>query len=200
MNDCHLFSCYRDTRNPRSILLLKVKLCYQILHVLGQCTCLVFCFLIVTVYSCVHVLCCCVEGPKEDTVSDFWRMVWEQQSSIIVMVTRCEEGNRVRTAVLIFCICSTALVKTSRILYTTSSVSVCVNINCIFAFAEQFSISCRLFCLLSLVVSQVKCAQYWPSPERETEIYEEFIVKLGSEDHCPDYIIRHLSLTNVSLC
>uniref|UniRef100_A0A7N6C2F5 Receptor-type tyrosine-protein phosphatase C n=1 Tax=Anabas testudineus TaxID=64144 RepID=A0A7N6C2F5_ANATE len=76
------------------------------------------------------------QGPKEDTVSDFWRMVWEQQSSIIVMVTRCEEGNR------------------------------------------------------------VKCAQYWPSPERETEIYEEFIVKLGSEDHCPDYIIRHLSLTN----
>ncbi|XP_029001392.1 receptor-type tyrosine-protein phosphatase C isoform X2 [Betta splendens] len=76
------------------------------------------------------------QGPKEETVGDFWRMIWEQQSSIIVMVTRCEEGNR------------------------------------------------------------VKCAQYWPSPERETEIYEEFIVKLSAEDHCPDYIIRHLSLTN----
>ncbi|XP_038571367.1 receptor-type tyrosine-protein phosphatase C isoform X3 [Micropterus salmoides] len=76
------------------------------------------------------------QGPKEETVGDFWRMVWEQQSSIIVMVTRCEEGNR------------------------------------------------------------IKCAQYWPSPERETEIYEEFIVKLSSEDHCPDYTIRHLSLTN----
>ncbi|KAI3368598.1 hypothetical protein L3Q82_025600 [Scortum barcoo] len=76
------------------------------------------------------------QGPKDETVSDFWRMVWEQQSSIIVMVTRCEEGNR------------------------------------------------------------VKCAQYWPSPERETEIFEEFIVKLNSEDHCPDYTIRHLSLTN----
>ncbi|XP_054458931.1 receptor-type tyrosine-protein phosphatase C [Anoplopoma fimbria] len=76
------------------------------------------------------------QGPKEETVSDFWRMVWEQQSSIIVMVTRCEEGNR------------------------------------------------------------VKCAQYWPSPDRETEIFEEFIVKLNSEDHCPDYTIRHLSLTN----
>ncbi|MEQ2207481.1 hypothetical protein XENOCAPTIV_013232, partial [Xenoophorus captivus] len=74
--------------------------------------------------------------PKDETVSDFWRMIWEQQSSIIVMVTRCEEGNR------------------------------------------------------------TKCAQYWPSPERETEIYEEFIVKLTSEDHCPDYTIRHLSLTN----
>uniref|UniRef100_A0A671Y679 Receptor-type tyrosine-protein phosphatase C n=1 Tax=Sparus aurata TaxID=8175 RepID=A0A671Y679_SPAAU len=73
---------------------------------------------------------------SDETVSDFWRMVWEQQSSIIVMVTRCEEGNR------------------------------------------------------------VKCAQYWPSPQRETEIFEEFIVKLNSEDHCPDYTIRHLSLTN----
>ncbi|GLD49819.1 receptor-type tyrosine-protein phosphatase C [Lates japonicus] len=76
------------------------------------------------------------QGPKDETVSDFWRMVWEQQSSIIVMVTRCEEGNR------------------------------------------------------------VKCAQYWPSPDRETEIFEEFIVKLNSEDHCPDYTIRHISLTN----
>ncbi|KAL1022845.1 hypothetical protein UPYG_G00033230 [Umbra pygmaea] len=76
------------------------------------------------------------QGPKEETVGDFWRMVWEQQSSIIVMVTRCEEGNR------------------------------------------------------------VKCAQYWPSPEREAEIFEEFIVKLNGEDHCPDYIIRHLTLTN----
>uniref|UniRef100_A0A8C6P2Q4 Receptor-type tyrosine-protein phosphatase C n=1 Tax=Nothobranchius furzeri TaxID=105023 RepID=A0A8C6P2Q4_NOTFU len=63
-------------------------------------------------------------------------MIWEQQSSIIVMVTRCEEGNR------------------------------------------------------------VKCAQYWPTPERETEIFEEFIVKLTSEDLCPDYIIRRLSLVN----
>ncbi|XP_071342220.1 receptor-type tyrosine-protein phosphatase C isoform X2 [Trachinotus anak] len=76
------------------------------------------------------------QGPKDETVGDFWRMIWEQQSSIIVMVTRCEEGNR------------------------------------------------------------VKCAQYWPSPHRETEIFEEFIVKLNSEDHCPDYTIRHLSLIN----
>ncbi|XP_074524941.1 receptor-type tyrosine-protein phosphatase C isoform X2 [Halichoeres trimaculatus] len=76
------------------------------------------------------------QGPKEETVCDFWRMVWEQQSSIIVMVTRCEEGNR------------------------------------------------------------VKCAQYWPSPARDTEIFEEFIVKLNSEDNCPDYTIRRLSLTN----
>lgn len=51
---------------------------------------------------------------------------------------------------------------------------------------------------LNVLCSQVKCAQYWPSPDRDTEIFEEFIVKLTSEDHYPDYIIRHLRLTNVS--
>uniref|UniRef100_A0A3P9HL48 Receptor-type tyrosine-protein phosphatase C n=1 Tax=Oryzias latipes TaxID=8090 RepID=A0A3P9HL48_ORYLA len=86
----------------------------------------------IDVYARVFI----VAGPKDETVLDFWRMVWEQQSSIIVMVTRCEEGNR------------------------------------------------------------IKCAQYWPSPDRETEIYEEFIVKLTSEKDFPDYTIRHLSLTN----
>ncbi|XP_068175146.1 receptor-type tyrosine-protein phosphatase C isoform X2 [Antennarius striatus] len=76
------------------------------------------------------------QGPKEETVSDFWRMIWEQQSSIIVMVTRLEEGNR------------------------------------------------------------VKCVQYWPEEVKDTKNFEEFIVKLTSEDHCPDYTIRHLSLNN----
>ncbi|KAJ8279114.1 hypothetical protein COCON_G00061800 [Conger conger] len=76
------------------------------------------------------------QGPKDETVVDFWRMIWEQQSSIIVMVTRCEEGNR------------------------------------------------------------NKCAQYWPSMERETEIFQDFVVKITGEDCCPDYIIRHLTIIN----
>ncbi|KAI4894194.1 hypothetical protein NFI96_025616 [Prochilodus magdalenae] len=76
------------------------------------------------------------QGPKEETVGDFWRMIWEQQSSIIVMVTRCEEGNK------------------------------------------------------------NKCAQYWPSVERETEIFEDFVVKIKGEENCPDYIVRRLSLMN----
>uniref|UniRef100_A0A3B4AGJ0 protein-tyrosine-phosphatase n=1 Tax=Periophthalmus magnuspinnatus TaxID=409849 RepID=A0A3B4AGJ0_9GOBI len=79
---------------------------------------------------------CDSEFHYEETIADFWRMVWEQKSSIIVMVTRCEEGNR------------------------------------------------------------PKCAQYWPSVERGAEIFEEFVVKVNSEDQCPDYTIRHLSLTN----
>ncbi|XP_053368952.1 receptor-type tyrosine-protein phosphatase C [Clarias gariepinus] len=76
------------------------------------------------------------QGPKEETVGEFWTMIWEQKSSIIVMVTRCEEGNK------------------------------------------------------------NKCAQYWPSLERETEIFEDLVVKIKGEETCPDYIIRHLTLMN----
>uniref|UniRef100_A0A3B4CL75 Receptor-type tyrosine-protein phosphatase C n=1 Tax=Pygocentrus nattereri TaxID=42514 RepID=A0A3B4CL75_PYGNA len=78
----------------------------------------------------------CFYGPKEETIGDFWRMTWEQNTSIIVMVTRCEEGNK------------------------------------------------------------NKCAQYWPSAERETEIFDDFVVKIKGEENCPDYIIRRLSVMN----
>lgn len=37
------------------------------------------------------------QGPLPETLSDFWRMVWEQRSNTIVMMTRLEEKSRVRT-------------------------------------------------------------------------------------------------------
>ncbi|MEQ2164718.1 hypothetical protein GOODEAATRI_009654 [Goodea atripinnis] len=38
------------------------------------------------------------QGPLPETLSDFWRMVWEQRSNTIVMMTRLEEKSRVRRA------------------------------------------------------------------------------------------------------
>ncbi|XP_034470612.1 receptor-type tyrosine-protein phosphatase F isoform X22 [Hippoglossus hippoglossus] len=36
------------------------------------------------------------QGPLPETLSDFWRMVWEQRSNTIVMMTRLEEKSRVK--------------------------------------------------------------------------------------------------------
>ncbi|KAG8594244.1 hypothetical protein GDO81_001129 [Engystomops pustulosus] len=36
------------------------------------------------------------QGPLPDTFGDFWRMVWEQRSATIVMMTRLEEKSRVK--------------------------------------------------------------------------------------------------------
>ena len=34
-------------------------------------------------------------GPMAGTIGDFWKMVWEQKSSVIVMLTKLEEGGKV---------------------------------------------------------------------------------------------------------
>uniref|UniRef100_UPI0037E98738 protein tyrosine phosphatase receptor type Fa isoform X3 n=1 Tax=Semicossyphus pulcher TaxID=241346 RepID=UPI0037E98738 len=36
------------------------------------------------------------QGPLQETLSDFWRMVWEQRTCTIVMMTRLEEKSRVK--------------------------------------------------------------------------------------------------------
>ena len=40
------------------------------------------------------------QGPKAITTNDFWRMTWEQESSVIVMLTNVIEGGRVRDTTL----------------------------------------------------------------------------------------------------
>ena len=40
----------------------------------------------------------CAQGPLEHTVADFWRMVYEQKVSLLIMLTNLEEYNRVKCA------------------------------------------------------------------------------------------------------
>lgn len=42
------------------------------------------------------------QGPLPETLSDFWRMVWEQRTATIVMMTRLEEKSRVQCVLPFF--------------------------------------------------------------------------------------------------
>ena len=38
----------------------------------------------------------CLQGPLPITMADFWRMVWEQKSQVVAMVTLDMEGGKVK--------------------------------------------------------------------------------------------------------
>ena len=40
----------------------------------------------------------CAQGPLERTIADFWRMIYEQGTNMIIMLTNLEEYNRVKCA------------------------------------------------------------------------------------------------------
>lgn len=50
-------------------------------------------------------------GPKLETVTDFWRMIWEQKTATIVMLTNLKERKEV-------CLHSILLMLLSRMCYT----------------------------------------------------------------------------------
>lgn len=79
--------------------------------------------------NCTYHCCvCCFEGPKPNTLGDFWRMIWQENVSSVVMVTTLVEGEKVRMNLRIFDVLNTitvrAFTKIQQYLIKLSSLSV----------------------------------------------------------------------------
>ena len=58
------------------------------------------CFSVIIICNHQHT----IPGPMPNTVSDFWRMIWEKRLPNIVMLTKCMEAGRVSTHGLRLCL------------------------------------------------------------------------------------------------
>lgn len=92
----------RATRDQVTTLLLRVRLQqFFITAVIQDFTTTTSHSNNTTYWICVFVYLCV--GPVHETVYDFWRMVWQEQSACIVMVTNLVEVGRVSCSFPLFC-------------------------------------------------------------------------------------------------
>lgn len=111
------------------------------------------------------------QGPLKSTFEDFWRMVWEQNTGIIVMITNLVEKGRV------------------------GSLPSFTNMMNVFLKSDLQRSLCNVHC--DHRSPQRKCDQYWPT--ENSEQYGNIVVTLKSTKVHACYTLRRFLIRNTKV-
>ena len=109
-------------------------------------------------------------GPLMETFDDFWRMMWEQMCSVIIMLTKLEERGRVS--------------KDNNRNENDNNITLC---------ASMISVYLLYHAMLCFII-QRKCDQYWP--ERGTRKYGQVQVTLKETLNMSHYTVRKMVMSH----
>ena len=120
----------------------------------------------------------------KNTAGDFWRMVWEMKSMIIIMLTNTEENEEVSFKCLLL----------SFYYYFLLSLSLSLS-----SFSLLHLLLLLLLLLLLYYYLQEQSVQYWPSNPNEEEMYGSFnVIAVPQDRTLPDYIVRKFKVSHSS--
>lgn len=104
---CVMILCFQGYQRPSHYIATqgKILLKRELEHITTVTNISIYIYItntFIIVQSTDRVSSCAREGPVHETVYDFWRMVWQEQSACIVMVTNLVEVGRVSCSFSLF--------------------------------------------------------------------------------------------------
>ena len=160
------------------------------------------------------------QGPLTTTEDDFWRMVWEQNSRLIIMLTKTVENGKVHVPLpyvvlpfylhFLLSVCLSVFLPVCLSTYLPVCSPVCLSVSlsvyhslhmhaflltCLSVFPSDFIYHFLSVCLS--VYTQVKCSKYWPEDGQAS--YNDIRVIPSSVQKSADIVTRTFQMIRVSL-